>query len=132
MNIVATRSPALVGAGIVAAVFGAMTILSGGRVLFGGEAALAGAGNVVPFVLWFNFIAGFAYVIAGIGMLARRRWSVRLAAAILAATLLVFAAFGIHVATGGTYEMRTVAAMALRSVIWLALTWTAARAIRWR
>jgi len=35
----------------------------------------AAAGNYVPFVLRFNFVAGFAYVIAGIGMLKQRQWA---------------------------------------------------------
>ena len=43
----------------VAVVFGALTILSGGTVLFGGDAAREAAGKVVPFVLWFNFLSGF-------------------------------------------------------------------------
>lgn len=49
-------------AAIVAIVFGALTIISGGRALFGG----VDMGAVVPFVLWFNFLAGFAYVAAGL------------------------------------------------------------------
>ena len=44
----------------VAVVFGAMTVFSGGRALFGG----ADMGAVVPWVLWFNFFAGFFYIIA--------------------------------------------------------------------
>ena len=41
-----------------------------------------------------------------------------LALAIVAGTALVFAAFGMHVAGGGAYEMRTVGALALRLVVW--------------
>ena len=93
-------------------------------------AARQSAGAYVPFVLWFNFAAGFAYVVAGIGLWLQRRWAVWLAAAIAAATLLVFAAFGVHVLSGGAYEMRTVAAMTLRSVVWLAIAWLAARRVR--
>jgi hypothetical protein len=37
--------------------------------LFGTEATRAAAGNAVPFVLWFNFLAGFAYILAGLGLL---------------------------------------------------------------
>lgn len=48
----------------VAVVFGLATVISGGRALFGG----ADMGAVVPFVLWFNFVAGFAYLLAGIGL----------------------------------------------------------------
>ncbi len=77
--------------------FGPLTIREGGAILFGGEAARAAAGNYVPFVLWFNFLAGFAYVIAGAGLWLWFRWAVWLAVGIAAATALAFAAFGSHV-----------------------------------
>ncbi len=115
---------------VVAIAFGLLTIVSGGLTLFGGEAARRSAGAYVPFVLWFNFAAGFAYVAAGAGLWLARRWAAWLAAAIAAATLLVFAAFGVHVMTGGAYEMRTVAAMTLRSAVWLAIAWLAQRRLR--
>lgn len=110
---------------VLAAAFGVLTIFSGGRALFGGEAARLSAGAYVPFVLWFNFVAGFAYVAAAAGLWLERRWAAHLAAVIAVATLLVFAAFGIHVMTGGPYEMRTVAAMTLRTVLWLGIAWLA-------
>lgn len=113
----------------VAVVFGLLTIVSGGRALFGGPEARAAVGNAVPFVLWFNTLAGFAYVVAGIGLFARKRWAVWLSAAILVATLIVFAAFGLHVFQGGAYETRTVGAMTLRAAIWLAIATMAFRAI---
>ena len=53
---------------LVATVFGLLTIKEGGTVLFGDEAARTAAGNYVPFVLWFNFVSGFAYIIAGVGL----------------------------------------------------------------
>lgn len=46
-------------AGGVAIAFGALTIASGGRSLLG----LADMGAVVPFVLWFNTLAGPAYIL---------------------------------------------------------------------
>lgn len=107
---------------VAAIAFGAMTLLSGGKVLFGGAAARADAGAVVDFVLLFNFGAGFAYILAGVGALARRRWSLQLARILAGATLLVFAALGAHIATGGAFETRTVAAMTLRSAFWLGQT----------
>lgn len=105
-------------AGVVALLFGLLTIFAGGRALFGGAEARAAMGDAVPFVLWFNFLAGFAYVAAGAGLVLRRRFAVRLAIAILVATILVMIAFGIHVALGGAYEMRTVWAMSLRALVW--------------
>jgi hypothetical protein len=105
---------------IIALVFGLATIVSGGRTLFDAEAQRL-AGNYVAFVLWFNFVAGFAYVIAGVGLWFQQRWSIWLSFALAAATLLVFAAFGLQIWQGGSYEMRTVAAMGLRAVTWLAI-----------
>ena len=104
-------------AGGVAIAFGVLTIFSGGRTLLGS----ADMGAVVPFVLWFNTLAGLAYVVAGLGLWQGRRWAWPLSFAIFAATLLVFAAFGLHVARGGAFEMRTVYAMALRSAVWGAI-----------
>jgi hypothetical protein len=117
----AARTGLRIAAG-VAIVFGLLTIFAGGRALFGGAEARAAVGNAVPFVLWFNTFAGFAYVAAGVGLFASRRWAVVLSAAILLATLGVFVAFGIHVVTGGAFELRTVGAMTLRSVVWLLIT----------
>ncbi len=103
---------------LVAVGFGLLTIKEGGGVLFGDEAARTAGGNYVPFVLWFNFLAGFAYVIAGAGLWAGQRWAAWLAIAIAAATAMVFAALGAHVYAGGAYEMRTVIAMSLRTLVW--------------
>ncbi len=110
---------------IIAIVFGIMTLFSGGSVLFVDGAARAGAGHYVPFVLWFNFLAGFFYIIAGIGLFLWRGWAVKLALLIAMATLLVFVAFGIHIAGGGAWEMRTVGAMVLRSGLWLVIAFVA-------
>jgi hypothetical protein len=115
-------------AGAFVIAFGILTIFSGGRALFGGVAARAAVGDAVPFVLWFNFLAGFAYVVAGAGLIVWRRWAVFLAAGIAVATLAVFIAFAGHVLAGGAYEMRTVGAMSLRSLVWLAVAWASLRA----
>ena len=114
-------------AALVALVFGALTVTSGGKVLFGSEATRAAAGAYVPFVLWFNFLAGFAYVAAGVGLWRWRRWAVWLARGIAAATALVFVAFGVHIALGGAFEPRTVAAMTLRTAFWVAIAVAAQR-----
>ena len=106
---------------VIAVVFGVMTLKEGGAVLFGSGEARAAAGNYVPFVLWFNFLAGFAYVTAGVGIWLGRRWAALLALFVAAATALVFAALGAHVLAGGAYETRTVVAMSLRTLVWVAI-----------
>ena len=112
---------------LIAIGFGLMTIREGGAVLFYDGAARDAAGSYVPFVLWFNFLAGFAYVIAGVGLWMRRRWATWLAMAIAVATALVFLAFGVHVALGGAWERRTVIAMTLRTLVWAGIA-----AMAWR
>ena len=114
---------------LVAIAFGIVTIFVGGKTLFGGAEVRAAAGNIVPFVLWFNFVAGFAYVIAGVGLFLWKRWAAQLSAAIAAATVGVFIAFGIHVLVGGAFESRTVGAMIIRSAIWIAIAASACRAL---
>jgi len=112
---------------LVAVGFGLLTIKEGGTILFGDEAARATAGNYVPFVLWFNFLAGFAYVVAGAGLWLCQRWAVWLASAVAAATFFAFAALGEYVDSGAAYEQRTVVAMSLRTLVWVMIA-----AIAWR
>jgi len=104
--------------GLIAIAFGLLTLKSGGEVLFIDGAGRAAAGNYVPFVLWFNFLMGFLYIAAGVGIWLQKRWAAWLAIFIALATLAVFAAFGVHVSQGGLYEQRTLKAMILRSGVW--------------
>ena len=104
--------------GTIALAFGLLTLKSGGEVLFIDGAGRAAAGNYVPFVLWSNFLLGFLYIVAGIGLWLQKRWAVWLAITIAVATLAVFAAFGWYINTGGAFEPRTLKAMILRSGVW--------------
>jgi hypothetical protein len=101
--------------------FAILTIVSGGRVLFGGAAARAAAGDAVPFVLWFNFLSGVAHVLAGLGIAMGRRWAVTLSIALAVAIAAVFVLFGLHVYQGASFEMRSVGAMGLRLLVWVAI-----------
>lgn len=116
------RHRIVIGIAITAILFGAATVFSGGRALFGGPEVQAGFGNTVPFVLWFNFFAGFVYILVGAGLLLRRRWAVHLALLLAIATILVFAFFGLHILNGGVFETRTVGALTLRALFWTAVT----------
>lgn len=118
MTILKPRGFAATILSLIAVAFGVLTIREGGAVLLHDGTARAAAGNYVPFVLWFNFVAGFAYVVAGAGLWMRQRWATWLAVAIAAATACVFAAFGLHVYSGGAYEQRTIIAMSLRTLVW--------------
>ncbi len=107
--------------GGLAVVFGIMTLFSGGMVLFGPSDAREAAGAVVPLVLWFNFTSGFLYVVAGIGIYLAMPWGRLLAYAIAAALAVVMATFAWHILSGEAWEMRTLGALTLRLVFWLAV-----------
>ena len=124
------RNISLMVAAIVALAFGALTLLSGGRALFGSAEAQAAVGNAVPFVLWFNFLAGFAYIVAGIGLFLRHPPAVWISIGIFASTALVALAFAVHMIQGGAFEMRTVGAMILRTGVWAGISVIAWRHIR--
>ncbi len=103
---------------VIAIVFGLLTIKAGGSVLFADSTFREAAGNYVPVVVWFNFLAGFAYLIAGGGLWMQKHWAVWISIFIVIATLIVFAILGLHILKGGMYEVRTIAAMSLRTVVW--------------
>ena len=58
-------------------------------------------------------LAASAYVVDAVGA--------QLSALIAIATIITFAGFGWHVASGGAFEMRTLGAMILRSGVWIAI-----------
>ncbi len=108
---------------LVAALFGGLTILGGGLVLFGPEAAQRAAGDAVPFVVLFNTTAGLAYLIGAAALwqnLPIARW---IALAIGIATLIVLAGFAVTALTGTPVELRTAIALPVRAAFWLVIAW---------
>jgi len=112
---------------VIAMIFGIMTVFSGGSVLFGPDEARRAAGNFMPFVVWFNFLAGFVYFTAGLAIWLRQGWALPLAVFIAAATCLVALGFGFLVLRGDAFEMRTIGALALRIGVWMAISMALAR-----
>lgn len=110
--------------GALALIFGVVTVFKGGSVIFGPDSARAAVGNFVPFVVWFNFLAGFFYVAGGAGIWAGAGWARPLAWLITLATLAVGVAFGVHVLQGGAYSMQTVGALPLRLGFWAFVAYT--------
>jgi hypothetical protein len=76
-----------------------------------------------------QFPVGFAYGLAGIGIAMGRRWAVMLSVGLAATIAAVFALFGLYVFQGAAFEMRTVGAMSLRLIVWVAIAVVAARHI---
>lgn len=115
---------------IAAIAFGAVTLFSGGQALFGGPQARAAVGTAVPFVLWFNFCAGFVYILAGVGLLWRSRWAVYASIFLALLTALIAVAFGVFVLSGGAFEIRTIGAIAIRSLFWIVIAIVAMSTIK--
>lgn len=107
---------------IIALIFGALTLKSAFLVLFTTGTFHQEAGNYVPFVVWFNGFAGIFYLIAGFGLFTQRKWVTKLSMTMALATLLVFILFGLHIINGGLYEQQTIAAMSVRSGVWILIS----------
>ena len=115
------------GMALLAMVFGLATLFSSSNVLFGADEARELAGAFVPFVVWFNFMAGFLYVLAAIGIWMGRNWTFGLSVFIAAATAVAALAFGFQVIQSGAFEMRTVGALTLRIGVWVTIAVALAR-----
>jgi hypothetical protein len=115
---------------VLAVVFGLLTLKAGGAVIFDIGSMRQVEGHFVPFVVWFNFLSGFFYIAAGIGLWMQKRWAASLSIALLISIVITYIFFGIHVLTGGPYEMRTVYAMALRTFLWLVISIVSYKQIR--
>ncbi len=123
------RAPLRTLLGLGALLFGVATLASGGNVLFGDGTARAAAGQVVEFVVVFNFSAGFVYLATGVAILWNHPLAILLARGLAGATLWTFLALGFHIASGGGFEPRTVVAMTVRSGFWLVQAFALARVI---
>jgi membrane-associated PAP2 superfamily phosphatase len=117
-------------AAVAAALFGGLTIFSGGMVLFGPEAAQRAAGDAVPFVVKFNTAAGFAYLVGAFALWQNHPAARVIALSIGVATLLVVAGFAVTALTGAPVELRTAIALPFRAAFWLAIAWAAGRSLR--
>ena len=116
-----SSSPWVRPVAIAAALFGLLTIFSGGTAQFGGAAARDAVGDAVPFVLWFNFLAGFVYLLGAIALFKSTTWATRIAWVMGLSTLLVFAVLILVALFGTPFEWRTVGAMTIRTGFWLAI-----------
>lgn len=100
--------------GLVAAIFGAITLFASSSVLFGYSDILEKEGNYAPFVLWGNLISGPLYLLAAIGFIYSKKWTLNLLLGILVilgVSLIVFIFFKIN---GENYEKETLMALSFR------------------
>jgi len=70
-----TSNPVIKVLSGIAVLFGIATSVSGGSALFELHGTQNSTAQIVPFVLYFNFAAGFAYIVTGAGLILKRRWA---------------------------------------------------------
>ena len=107
--------------------FGALTLFLSTSVIFDLFGVRAREGNYVLVVVWANFIASILYVLAAVGVIAQKRWPAK---ALLAAVVVLVGAavvFAWHVYSGGSYEQKTIGALAFRTLLTGAFYFGAAR-----
>mgnify|MGYP000950011918 CR=1 FL=1 len=105
---------------VAALLFGALTIAEGSSRILSLDWAQMQAQGIVPAILYFNTISGFLYLAAGAAGLWRKKLSFPLA--LVLSLMLVAMTFylAFHIAGGGAFLAKTVGAMALRLVFWIA------------
>ncbi len=101
---------------LTAILFGAVTIIAGGRVLFG----LSNPGyNILQPLLIFNFIMGFIYVGTGLLIWKKHSKAIQMALFVLVLNLVALFTIGTLYLSGGNVAIQSVIAMTLRAGIWL-------------
>lgn len=94
--------------------FGAITLFVSSSVLFDLFGIREKEGNFVPLIVWANWLCGFLYVAAAVGLSKAEKYSTYLLAGALIVLLAAFGYLLFHIAAGGLYETKTVAAMLFR------------------
>lgn len=105
-------------------IFGLMTVIIGGSVIFDLFGMRAKEGNFVPIVLHINFICGFLYLLSAYAITTKKNWTLKPLA--MALVLLILAWIGLwhHIEENGLYEQKTIYAMAFRTILTLTLILT--------
>jgi peptidoglycan/LPS O-acetylase OafA/YrhL len=105
-------------AALLALVIGFLTIVEGGIVLLGFETKPY---PVLPWLLRYNVVMGFASLVAGYGLWREQGWAGPLSRLVLACHGLVFLLLvGMHL-LGMTVAVNSIMAMLFRTVIWIGI-----------
>lgn len=106
---------------LILSLFGLMTIISGATALFT-DVGHETRGNIVPLVLWFNFISGFFYILVGFIVYQSKPYVQRLSVLMMSLNIGVLVYLFYHIFQGGLYETRTLIAMSFRTIFWIFIT----------
>ena len=109
--------PFLAAAILVA--LGLLTLFLSSSIIFDFFGIRAKEGNYVLFVVWANFVSSLFYLSAAYGFIESKKWTAPLLGISVIVLLLAFTGLFIHINAGGTYETKTIGAMAFRTTVTL-------------
>lgn len=115
--------------GVGAILFGLLTLKEGAQAIFVHQLRNSPEMTYVPFVVWFNFLSGFALIVTGVSFLLNQSFTRKIAVSTAAASWVCFFTLIAFIAMGGAHSERTPIAMTLRTLIWTGLAWGAYRLI---
>lgn len=111
-----TRAVAALAAGI-AVLFGIATLFAGGRVLLGADPGYV----VFRPLLIYNTTMGLVYIAVGLALWRNHRWARNAAGAVFGLNLIVLVSIIAIRSGGGAVAVDSLRAMAVRTIVWLAL-----------
>lgn len=101
----------------ILAAFGGLTVFMSGSVILDLFDIRAKEGNYVPFIVWTNQLAGWAYLVAVYGFITKQKWTFRILLSVLIVLVIAFIGLKMHINAGGIFEEKTVKAMMFRMTI---------------
>lgn len=103
----------------ILAAFGLLTLFLSTSIIFDLFGVRAKEGNYVLFIVWANFVSSLLYLFAVYGFIESKKWTAPLLGISVIVLLLAFVGLFIHINAGGTYETKTIGAMAFRTTVTL-------------
>ncbi|MEO9210571.1 MAG: hypothetical protein ABI208_05705 [Ginsengibacter sp.] len=103
--------------GVIIALFGIATLFMSTSVIFNLFNIREKEGNYVLFVVYANLICSILYLASAYGFFTKKKWTVITLVTSIGVLILAFIGLGIYIFSGGIYELKTIDAMALRTLL---------------
>lgn len=107
---------------LLLAAFGLLTLFLSSSVIFDLFDIRAKEGNYVLFVVWANFLSSILYLVAALGLIKGKKWTIKPLSMTVIILFLAFIGLIIHINSGGIYETKTIGAMIFRLILTAAFT----------
>ncbi len=82
-------------------------------------------GDFVPLVVWANWVCSLLILASAYGLIAHKKWPPPVLFVAVALLIIAYGIFWIRVLAGKPYEVRTIIALPLRTIVTLFFTWVA-------